>query len=100
VPNREITMFTHALRPRRWSPLPPHHPVSRAMQVVLGVIVLSTCFGLLHVVDVAVSGAMKRLDTATTVPPRADRDADVDGATAVDASLVDMPPASVDAISL
>ena len=101
-----MTLHFHWLHAPRWL---AHAHVSRAMTLVLGVIGVSLLFGALRVLDVAVSGAL--VETARGRgraggfrPPVRDvligTDPTARGAAAVDASLVDVPEATVEAISL
>jgi hypothetical protein len=76
----------------------------RATLIVLGVIAVSLCFGLLRIVDVAVSGALRH-DAAPPAPGAAatmvgDGQADVGAACAIHAVLDDVPSASAAAIDL
>jgi hypothetical protein len=87
-----------------------HAQLSRAMTLVLGVIGISLLFSALRVVDGALSGALVEPRPAAASPAAmgastaADRllGTDPAGATAVPvgASLVDVPEATADAISL
>ena len=86
-----------------WLHLPrwlAHPHVSRAMSVVLGVIAVSLLFSMLRVVDAAFSGALVEAPQrpAAVSPAPAPRVADEPAA--VDASLVEVSPATADAISL
>ncbi len=81
---------------------PGHH----AIVVVLGVILVSLCFGLLKIVDVAVSGALRheraevalRPATALAVDERT-TDSAADGCV-IGAVFEDVPSASAEAIDL
>lgn len=70
--------------------------VTHALFVVLAIIGLSLLASTLQVVDVAISGALLDLPmiSNTAAAPRVDR-----GST-IDASLIELPAASVDALSL
>jgi hypothetical protein len=103
-----MTLHFHWLHAPRWL---AHAHFNRAMTLVLGIIGVSLLFSALRVVDVAVSGALGAhpahalaLDSVASgapVPPERLISADPTGAgAAVDASLVDVPEAAVEAISL
>ena len=102
-----MTLHFHWLYARRWL---AHAHLSRAMTLVLGVIGVSLLFGALRVLDVAVSGAQIERHSgsagaaASATPMSPDRLVGTDptgaGAPAVDASLVEVPEATVEAISL
>ncbi len=83
-----------------------HAHVSRAMSVVLGVIVVSLAFSALRVIDAEISGALvytPRHAAAVASAPSSPESLVVDPAAPagpVDASLVEVPPASAEAISL
>jgi hypothetical protein len=84
-----------------------HAHVSHAMSVVLGVIVVSLAFSALRVIDAEISGALidsPRHAAAVAAAPSASDAVIVDPPTSpggpVDASLVEVPSASADAISL
>ena len=85
----------------------------RAILVVLGVIAVSLCFGLVRIVDVAVSGALRETAAparlATQVPTlQSERapvatavdDRSIDDGCAISAVLVEVPSASAEAIEL
>ena len=99
-----MTLHFHWLHAPRWL---AHAHVSRAVSLVLGVIGVSLLFGALRVLDVAVSGALIERHAVAAAPaasgsPDATIGADpTHGApAAVDASLVEVPEATVEAISL
>ena len=87
-----------------------HAQVSRAMTLVLGVIGVSLLFGALKVLDVAVSGALIEAHAVAVAPAASGtpvapelligNDPTGAGAAPVDASLVEVPQASAEAISL
>jgi hypothetical protein len=83
-----------------------HAHVSRAMSVVLGVIAVSLLFSTLRVIDAAVSGALVgaplQAPTAarSAMPERPIVHEPAAAGSAVDASLVEVPSATADAISL
>jgi hypothetical protein len=82
----------------RLSRLPLSH-AQHALIVVLGVIGISLCFGLLRIV--AVSGALHERQAApATMSMAASAAMPDDGAAVIDATFVDVPSASADAISL
>ena len=90
----------HSQHAPRLSRLPLSH-AQHALIVVLGVIGISLCFGLLRIVDVAVSGALHERQAApATVSMAASAAMPDDGAAVIDATFVDVPSASADAISL
>ena len=98
-----MTLHFRWLHAPRWM---AHGHVSRAMAFVLGVIAVSTLFGVLRVLDVAVSGRLVARHGVASAPAAsgpADRLLVVDptgaGARPVDASD-DVPDAAVEAISL
>jgi hypothetical protein len=99
-----MTLHFHWLHAPRWL---AHAHVSRAVSLVLGVIGVSLLFSALRVLDVAVSGALIERP-AVAVAPAASGTPDAmpgtDPASAgpapVDASLVEVPEATVAAISL
>ena len=103
-----MTLRFHWLRAPRWL---AHSHVDRAMTLVLGVIGVSLVFSALRVLDVALSGALiltrshvvARAPTASGPPLVPDQRIVTDPAGAgapVDASLVEVPAAAVEAISL
>lgn len=102
-----MTLHFHWLHAPRWL---AHAHVSRAVTLVLGVIGVSLLFSALKVLDVAVSGALIERRAATVAPaasglpttPDVMLGADPTGAgtAPVDASLVEVPEATVEAISL
>jgi hypothetical protein len=103
-----MTLHVHWLRAPRWV---AHAHVNRAMTLVLGVIGISLVFSALRVLDVALSGALiltrshavARAPTASGSPLVPDQQIVTDPAGAdapVDASLVEVPEAAVEAISL
>lgn len=85
-------------RPLRASRLSPAH---HALIVVLSVIAVSLGFGLLQVIDVAISGALRphsspiRQAALVVAEPQADGEP-----CPMDAMLVDVPSASAEAINL
>ena len=98
-----MTLHFHWLHAPRWM---VHAHFSRAVTLVLGVIVVSMLFSALRVVDAAVSGALIERP-AVAVAPAASVPADVlvgnDPAPRpkpVDASVVDVPEAAIEAVSL
>ncbi len=99
-----MTLHFHWLHAPRW--LANAH-VSRAVTLVLGVIGVSLLFSALRVLDTAFSGALI-VPHAVAVAPAASGTADVlfrtdptgAGPAAVDASLVEVPEATVEAVSL
>ena len=99
-----MTLHFHWLHAPRWM---AHAHFSRAVTLVLGVIVVSLLFSALRVVDAAVSGALVQRQ-ATAARPAASVPADLligndptgAGAKPVDASEVDVPEAAVEAVSL
>ena len=99
-----MTLHFHWLHAPRWL---AHAHVSRAVSLVLGVICVSLLFSALRVIDAAVSGALVERHAVAVAPaasgaPDAMVGTDPTGAgpAAVDASLVDVPEATVEAISL
>jgi hypothetical protein len=97
-------VWLHALR---W---PARAHVSRAMTLMLGVVGVSLLFGALRVLDVAVSGALVQKHALVVAPSASGAPMSPDllvgaeptgsGPAAVDASLVEVPEATVEAISL
>ena len=102
-----MTLHFDWLHAPRWM---VHTHVNRAMTLVLGVIGVSLLFSALRVVDTVLSGALVERHTVAVVPaaPSARSASDIligtdptgAGAKPVDASLVDVPEATVEAISL
>jgi hypothetical protein len=95
-----MTLHFHWLHAPRWM---VHAHFSRAVSLVLGVIVVSLLFSALRVVDAAISGALiQRPEAAASVPADAliRNDPTGAGAKPVDTSGVDVPEAAVEAISL
>jgi len=102
-----MTLHFHWLHAPRWL---AHAHVSRAMTLVLGVIGVSLLFSALRVLDVAVSGALIERRTAAVAPAASGSplapdvmlrtDPTGSGPAPVDASLVEVPEATVEAISL
>ena len=102
-----MTLHFHWLHAPRWL---AHAHVNRAVTLVLGVIGVSLFFSALRVIDVAVSGALieRRAVVAAPAASGSPTGSDVmigaeptgSGATPVDASLVEVPEATVEAISL
>ena len=102
-----MTLHFHWLHAPRWL---AHAHVSRAVTLVLGVIAVSLLFSALRIVDAAFSGALVNnravvaAPAASGTPLAADRlignDPTGAGPAHVDASLVDVPEATVEAVSL
>jgi hypothetical protein len=98
-----MTLHFHWLHAPRWM---AHAHFSRAVTLVLGVIVVSMLFSALRVVDAAVSGALIERHAASATPAASvaaefQTGNDPTGAKPVDASVVDdVPEAAVEAISL
>ena len=102
-----MTLHFHWLHAPRWL---AHAHVSRAVTLVLGVIGVSLLFSALRVLDVAVSGALVERRAAAVTPaasgsamaPDVMVGSDPTGAgpASVEASLVEVPEATVEAISL
>jgi hypothetical protein len=99
-----MTLHFHWLHAPRWM---VHAHFSRAVTLVLGVIVVSLLFSALRVVDAAVSGALIQRPAVAVAPaasvPAQDlvgNDPTGAGAKPVDASVVDVPEAAIEAISL
>ena len=103
-----MTLHFHWLRAPHWL---PHAHVDRAMKLVLGVIGVSLLFSALKVLDGAISGALiARRGHGTAMAPAASGApvaadswivTEPTGAGAPkDASLVEVPEATVEAISL
>ena len=100
-----MTLHFHWLHAPRWL---AHVHVTRATTLVLGVIGVSLLFGALRVLDVAVSGALVEIRPVAMTPAAASSSPDVlvnteptgAGAKPVEADLVEVPEATVEAISL
>ena len=100
-----MTLHFHWLHAPRWL---AHAHVSRAVSLVLGVIGVSLLFGALRVLDVAVSGALIERHAVAVAPAASGSPIAPDvmtgtgptGGAPVDASLVEVPEATVEAISL
>ena len=97
-----MTLHFHWLHAPRWM---VHAHFSRAVTLVLGVIVVSLLFSALRVVDAAVSGALIQrpavaVAPAASVPAQDLVGNDPTGAKPVEASGVDVPEAAIEAISL
>ena len=102
-----MTLHFHWLHAPRWL---AHAHVSRAVSLVLGVIGVSLLFGALRVLDVAVSGALIERHAVAVAPAASGTPIAPDammgtgpasaGPAPVDASLVEVPEATVEAISL
>ena len=102
-----MTLNFHWLHVPRWM---AHAHVSRAMTLVLGVIGVSLLFSVLRVIDTAISGALVEHRAVVVVPAASSARSASDnlvgtdptgtGAKPVDASLVDVPQATVEAVSL
>ena len=97
-----MTLHFHWLHAPRWM---AHAHFSRAVTLVLGVIVVSLLFSALRVVDAAVSGALIQRPAvagapAASVPAHDLVGNDPTGAKPVEASGVDVPEAAIEAISL
>ena len=101
-----MTLHFHWLHAPRWL---AHAHVNRAVTLVLGVIGVSLLFSALRVVDAAFSGALVDTHAVAAVPAasgaplspdRLIRNDPTGAGTAVDASLVDVPEATVEAVSL
>ena len=102
-----MTLHFHWLHAPRWL---AHAHVSRAVSLVLGVIGVSLLFSALRVVDAAFSGslidnhAVAAAPAASGAPSSPDTMIGADptgaGPAHVDATLVDVPEATVEAISL
>ena len=102
-----MTLHFHWLHAPRWL---AHAHVSRAVSLVLGVIGVSLLFSALRVLDVAVSGALVERHAVAVAPgPTGSAitpdgmigtDPTAAGPAPVDASLVEVPEATVEAISL
>jgi hypothetical protein len=99
-----MTLHFHWLHAPRWL---AHAHVSRAVSLVLGVICVSLLFSALRVLDAAVSGALVER-RAVAVSPAASGAPDAlvgaeptaSGPASIDATLVEVPEATVEAISL
>ena len=102
-----MTLHFHWLHAPRWL---AHAHVSRAVTLVLGVIGVSLLFSALRVVDAATSGALVERRAVAVAPAASGSPTAPDvmlgtsapgaGAAPVDASLVEVPEATVEAISL
>jgi hypothetical protein len=97
-----MTLHFHWLHAQRWL---AHAHVSRAVTLVLSVIGISLLSSALRVLDAAVSGALIDYRAAAVAPAASGAsnapDAILDtGPASVDASLVEVPEATVQAISL
>ena len=100
-----MTLHFHWLHGPHWL---PHAHVNRAMALVLGVIGVSLLFGVLRVIDGAVSGGLvdsrnHPIAMAPAAPAASDAliPTEPTGAGAPrDASLVEVPETAVEAISL
>lgn len=102
-----MTLHFHWLHAPRWL---AHAHVSRAVTLVLGVIGVSLLFSALRVLDVAVSGALIERRAAAVAPaasasPSAPAvvlgsEPTGPGSVPVGASLVEVPEATAEAISL
>ena len=99
-----MTLHFHWLHAPRWM---AHAHFSRAVTLVLGVIVVSLLFSALRVVDAAVSGTLIQRPAVATAPAASvpveafvGNDPTGAGAKPVDASVVDVPEATVEAVSL
>ena len=102
-----MTLHFHWLHAPRWL---AHAHVSRAVSLVLSVIGVSLLFGALRVLDVAVSGALIERHAIAVAPAASGSPIAPDvvlgtdptggGSAPVDASLVEVPEATVEAISL
>jgi uncharacterized membrane protein YccF (DUF307 family) len=100
-----MTLHFHWLHAPRWL---AHAHFNRALTLVLGIIGISLLFSALRVIDVAVSVARRgqaiaMAPAASGAPAPAERQIGADPADAgeaVDASLVEVPAAAAEAISL
>jgi hypothetical protein len=101
-----MTLHFHWLHAPRWL---AHAHVSRAVTLVLGVIGASLLFSALRVVDAAFSGALVDTHAAVAAPAASGSsapdlmlgaDPTAAGPAPVDASLVQVPEATVEAVSL
>jgi hypothetical protein len=102
-----MTLHFHWLRAPRWL---AHAHVSRAVTLVLGVIGVSLLFSALRVVDAAFSGALVSVPPVAAASPASGpssapeltlgADPRATAPAPVDASLVEVPEATVEAISL
>ncbi len=103
-----MTLHFHWLHAPRWL---AHAHVSRAVSLVLGVIGVSMLFSALRVVDAAFSGALIDSHHAVAAAPAASGspsspdmmigvDPTAAGPAHVDATLVEVPEATAEAISL
>ena len=102
-----MTLHFHWLHAPRWL---AHAHVSRAVTLVLGVIGVSLLFSALRVVDAAFSGALINTHAVVAAPAASGSPTAPDlmignpptgaGSKPVDASLVEVPEATVEAVSL
>ena len=99
-----MTLHFHWLHAPRWM---AHAHFSRAVTLVLGVIVVSLLFSALRVVDAAVSGALIERHAASASPAASvpadlliGNDPTGAGTQPVDASETVLPEATVEAVSL
>ncbi len=102
-----MTLHFHWLHAPRW--LANVH-VNRAMTLVLGVIAVSLLFGALRVLDVAVSGALVEIRPVAMAPASSAVSSSHDvligteppgaGAKPVETDFVEVPEATVEAVSL
>lgn len=97
-----MTLHFHWLHAPRWM---AHAHFSRAVVLVLAVILVSMLFSALRVVDAAVSGALVERHAASTAASGAAEQRIGNGpagagAQPVDASGVDVPDAAAEAVSL
>lgn len=96
-----MTLHFHWLHAPRWM---AHAHLSRAMTLMLGVVAVSTAFGVLRILDVAVSGALVARHAASAAPAASvPTDLLVIEPTAAGPRPVqseDVPEAAVEAISL
>ncbi len=99
-----MTLHFHWLHGPRWL---AHGQVSRAMALVLGVIGVSLLFSALRVLDVAISGSLIATHAVAAAPAASGApdflvgaEPTASGPAAMDASLVEVPEATVEAISL
>jgi hypothetical protein len=96
-----MTLHFHWLHAPRWL---AHAHISRAMTLVLGVIAVSTLFGALRVLDVALSGRLVERRAAVVAPaasvPTQLLTTEPTAAGIRPVETVDVPDAAVEAISL
>jgi len=105
-----MTMRLRSLLARSWPHLnrpSPQARVGHATAFVLVVIAVSLCFGALRVVDAAFSGALVRFESgragtaSAALVPLVDAVADGQGGVQLrECTLIDVPDASADAITL